>query len=96
MPVVGGGDAGVQVPAAAVGRVAEPGEVGGEVQRVEIALGIGQPLMVEADFVQRDNLSTRRHQMSDIAYSFIRIECDNEKHSYFSARQIGDRLSSSS
>ena len=92
MPVIRRRDPCVQLPAAAIGGLAEEGEIGREIHRVEIALRVGQPVVGQANFIQRDDFRARRDQMSDVAHGFLCIESHHQQRRDICRGEVSDRL----
>ena len=92
VPIIGRRHSGVQVPATAVRRVAEPGEIGGEIEWVEILAPIGQAGRIEANLIERHDVGCRRHQMGDVANDLVGVEGDDQQSCDVGRSQIGHRL----
>ena len=86
-PVVGRHDA--RVPTLGV---AQQREVGGEVERIEIAPAIREHLVRDPDLVQADDVRARRNQMAHLRNQALRIKRDNEQGGSLRALQTGHRL----
>ena len=92
VPIVRRRDTCVQTAAAPIRHIAKEGEVGREVQRVEILLLVGQPVFRQAQAVQCDHFGAVRYQVRNVAYCLLGVECYHEQRVHLCRGQIGYRL----
>ncbi len=96
-PVIGGDDLGMQALArpgavAAVAHVTQEGEVGGEVDRVEIPRRIRQPVLRQPHGIQREDLAARRQQAGDLLLVDLGVKRGDQHRVGRDGAERGDRL----
>ncbi len=72
--------------------VAEEGEIGREVERIEIEAAIGQKIVRQPHRIEADDLGRLRHEMAHMVDEFRGIEGGDQHEIGVGASQIGHRL----
>ena len=86
-PVIGRGD-----PRMLAAGIAEEGEVGDEIERIEIMLPVGQEIVIEPHVVEADDFGAVRHQVADVAGPPPGVEGGDEDQPGRRCGQVGNRL----
>ncbi len=86
-PVIGGDESGGE-PAG----VAEEGEIGGEVEGIEIAAPVGEQRVGQAQRIEAHRLRARRQQVADVVGGALRLESGDEDGARARFADLGHRL----
>ena len=86
-PVIGRDD-----PAVMASGVAEEGEVGGDVERVQIAPGVGQHVVGQAQGVEAQDLGALGHEVADVLDRPLGVEGGDEDRGDIGCLELGDGL----